>query len=226
MKKSMKLLIIGCFLSGTLTANAGGIPVVDVLSISRLLMQYEKQVEQYKAQLDQLNAITGSRGMGAIANDSSVRQALPSDYYNVYKNIQNSGRSGASAGARAIYDAVKKYGCDQQFAAGTSALLSCEANAMHAATNVDTSTKALQASQARVAQLQQLQSTIDTTTDAKAAADLQNRILAEQSFLQNETMMMNLAKEQRQAEAELQAIADREEGVKKLRGSKDPFSDL
>jgi len=224
MKKHISLLIVSFFLTNTITANAGGIPVIDVASIARLVLQYEKQVEQYKTEMDQLSAVTGSRGMGSVANDQSLRQALPADFYNAYKNIQNQGRNGASAGAKAIYDAVKKYGCDQQYTAGSTALLNCEAHAMHAATNVETSTKALQASQARVSQIQQLQSTIDTTTDTKAAADLQNRILAEQAFLQNETMMMNLAREQRLAEAELQAITSREEGIKKLRGSTNPFN--
>ncbi len=215
-------LVLSIFFS--LPVFAGGIPVIDAASIARLVLQYEKQVEQYKAQLDQLNAMTGSRGMGAIANNPAIRQALPANFYNVYRDISSMGRNGASAGARAIYDAVKKYGCDKQYAAGTDGLLACEARAMQAATNVETSTQALQASQTRVGQLQELLANVDTTTDAKAAADLHNRILAEQAFLQNETMMLQLAREQRQAEAEMQAVANREQGEKLLRGSKNPFN--
>ena len=170
-KRVMSVAVIVLMAAIIPQSHADGIPVIDMASIARLVLQYEKQVEQYKAQLDQLNAITGSRGMGAIANNPAIRQALPANFYNVYRDISSMGRNGASAGARAIYDAVKKYGCDKQYAAGTDALLACEAKAMQAATNVETSTQALQASQARVGQLQELLANVDTTTDAKAAAD-------------------------------------------------------
>lgn len=231
MKNITRFVLVGIASFFFINPAFAGIPVIDAASIARLVLSYSKQVEQYSKQLDQLRtaqqtyeAMKGSRGMGVIANNPTVRQTLPADYYTAYSKIQKLGIGGASAGAREIYEAMKKYGCENRFAAGTTELTNCQANAIHAATSVETSSAALKSSQNRVQQLQQLSDRIDLAEDTKAAQDLQNRILAEQAFLQNEATMMALAREQRQAEIDLQILSSRQEGLKKMKGSQDPFA--
>lgn len=235
MNKITRFVLVGLASFFFINPAFAGIPVIDAASIARLVLSYSKQVEQYSKQLDQLRtaqqtyeAMKGSRGMGVLANNPLVRQALPADYYTAYAKVQRLGMGGASAGAREIYEAMKKYGCeDRKYAAGSQGsqdLANCQARAIHAATSVESTTIALKSSQNRVTQLQQLSDTIDYANDAKAAQDLQNRILAEQAFLQNEATMMALAREQRQAEIDLQILASRQEALKKMKGSQDPFA--
>lgn len=196
------------------------IPVTDAAAIAKStaehLAEIAKWVDQLKAMEQQFNqmqaqyaAITGSRGMGQLMNNAT-RQVLPQDFTQSYDKLMTLGQGGASQGARKIYDVIKKLDCSRY--QDPNRKLSCEAQAYAQPENAAYINEALESSQARAQQLQQLTSQVDGATDLKAATDLANRISAEQAMLQNEQTLVSLALAQRESQAALLAQARREEG--------------
>lgn len=208
------------------------IPVTDAAAIAKSsaehLAEIAKWVDQLKAMEQQFNqmkaqydAITGSRGMGQLMNNAT-RQVLPQDFTQSYDKLMTMGQGGASQAARKIYDSIKKLGCDNY--QDQNERLSCEAQAYAQPENAAYINDALESSQARAQQLQQLLSQVDGATDLKAATDLANRIAAEQAMLQNEQTMVRLALAQRESQAALLEQAKREEGIKAIMtNTVDPF---
>lgn len=208
------------------------IPVTDTAAITKSttehLAEIAKWVDQLKAmeqQFDQMkaqyDAITGSRGMGQLM-DNATRQVLPQDFVQSYDKLVTLGQGGVSQDARKIYDVIKKLGCTNY--QDPNAKLSCQASAYAQPENAAYINGALGAAQARAQQLQQLLSQVDGAADMKAAADLANRIAAEQAMLQNEQTLVNLALAQRESQTALIAQAKREEGMKAIMtNTADPF---
>ena len=236
-KKSFLTLAVsvsGLLAYGTAVAQ---IPVTDAASIASRAQeaaaqitkwveqanQMQQQIAQAKAQYD---SITGIRGMGDLLNNDLVRQQLPEGFTDTYNNLANLGSGGASAGARSIYSEIKKFGCDQQFRDSTS-IRDCEAKALLTPSSTDFVNQALESSQQRVNELKKLITKVDQAPDLKAASDLQNRIQAEQTLLQNEQTMMTLALKQQEYQAKLlsqgQAEADRKAF---LTNTENPFNQI
>ena len=92
-----------------------------------------------------------------------------------------------------------------------------------ASVNLDDAKNALQKSQARTGQLQSLLDQVDKTQDLKAAADLQNRILIEIAFLQNEKANLDNLLAYKKAQAEMNSVIQVEKSVKPL-GTINPFN--
>ncbi|NYT79073.1 type IV secretion system protein [Alcaligenaceae bacterium] len=230
----MRKIVAGIFTVAVLNmvpAHAQ-IPVTDTAAITKSweghlaeiakwadqLKAMERQYSQLKSQYD---AITGSRGMGQLMNNAT-RQTLPDDFMQSYNRLMTLGRGGVSDGARGIYDVIKKLGCANY--QDPDAKLSCQASAYAQPENAAYINGALGAAQARAQQLQQLLSQVDGAADMKAAADLANRIAAEQAMLQNEQTLVNLALAQRESQTALIAQAKREEGMKAIMtNTADPF---
>ncbi|SHI00828.1 type IV secretion system protein [Pollutimonas bauzanensis] len=225
-KKIVEFIAIGLVAIaalGSVPAQAQ-IPVTDTAAITKSweghlaelakwvdqLKAMEQQYVQMKAQYD---AITGPRGMQNLMNNAT-HQVLPDDFTQSYNKLLTMGQGGASNGAKKIYDVIKKLDCSRFGDADTK--LSCEAQAYAEPENASYIDNALAAAQERAAQLQQLLGQIDGATDLKAAADLSNRIAAEQSLLQNEQTLVNLALAQRESQSMLLAQARREEGKKAI----------
>ena len=224
--------------------RASGIPVVDVASIAQTilvvvgqakeLMQMMEQVKTAKNQLTEakntLASLTGGRAMSALVNMNGIRQELPAGFMEAATAISSLGAAGASMDAQAIYNSVKKYGCDQRFVAADQQTVQlrklCEAEAFSAPTTMAMMEQSVKRSQQRALSLQQLLSNVDTK-DAKAAADLQNRVQVESAMLANEKMLVDLALRNQEAQQKLVAMQIKEEGLKRLSTYKpfDPFKD-
>ena len=208
MKNLKKLYVAGAFAFCNLfgaSAHAG-IPVIDAAALvqdiqqvlawgqqySQMYQQYQQMVQQYTKQIETLQNFTGSRGMSALASDTGIRQALPSDFMQSFDQLRTMGAGGANGSAKAIYDKIKTYGCSQQLT-DANQIKTCEAIAMSTPTALAMLDTTLQKSQQRAGVIQGLISQIDGAADAKAAADLGNRIQSEMSLLQNEKLMMDMA---------------------------------
>lgn len=211
------------------------IPVTDAAAITR---SWEGHLEEIAKWADQLNAmkqqyaqlqrqydaLTGSSGMGQLMKQG-LRQQLPDDFTQSYERLILLGRAGASEDARAIYEAVKQRGCDGWL--NENARQSCEAKHYAEPENAAYINKALQLAQTRANQLQQLLNQIDGATDLKTATDLGNRISAEQTLLENEQTLVNLALAQRQSQAALIAQANAERNRKRLlENDHNPMTDI
>lgn len=208
------------------------IPVTDAAAISKSweghlaelakwadqLRAMEQQYAQLKSQYD---AITGFRGMGQLMGNAT-RQVLPDGFTQSYDRLITMGQGGVGDGAKKIYDVIKKLDCSHYQDPNTK--LSCEAQAYAQPENATYINGALDAAQERAQQLKQLIGQVDSAADMKAAADLANRIAAEQAMLQNEQTLVNLALAQRESQVALIAQARREEGKKAiLTNTANPF---
>lgn len=226
----IKSIISGVFVSGILgiTPAHAQIPVTDAAAITKSwtahLAEIAKWAEQLRSMEQQYNAITGSRGMGQLMNNAS-RQVLPDDFTQSYNRLLTLGQGGASNDARNIYDMIKKLDCERF--QNPNARLQCQAQAYAEPENAAYINAALKSSQERAAQLSQLVTQIDSATDLKAATDLSNRIAAEQSLLQNEQTLVNLALAQRQSQSALVVQSNETEGRRAiLENTGSPFGGM
>jgi type IV secretion system protein VirB5 len=207
-----------------------GIPVIDAASLAQTIAIVKGQVDeiahlaqQVATAKSQLAAVTGGRGMASLADTSQVRQALPPGFMAAADSMRRLGAAGASKDAKAIYESVKRFGCDEQFPSNAELRRSCEASAYMTPTTIGLIQESAARAQERAAKLSSMVASIDTA-DAKAAMDLQNRISIESAMLANEKMLMDMALQNQQAQKELLAQQRREEGMKKVLAKTDPSS--
>jgi type IV secretion system protein VirB5 len=233
MKLKRLLLSIAAVAVMATKASAQGIPVIDVANLAQAIQQvtawsnqYSQMVQQYQMLTNQLTAITGTRGLGEILNAAGLRQQLPADFVGQFEQLRSLGFAGASPAATAIYQSISTFNCASQFPNDQKGRLSCEATALVVPTNISLINTSIASSQDRVRQLQGLMSHINAADDAKAAADLSNRITVEMAMLQNEKMMMDMALAQQQAQAKLLEQQKTEAGLKRVTSTTgtNPFS--
>ncbi|WP_082848052.1 type IV secretion system protein [Delftia sp. GW456-R20] len=236
--KFSRTFVIALSLVVVQAPRAGGIPVIDTASIAQTILvvkahakdlqQLIEQVKTAKNQLVQakatLQSLTGSRGMSTLLDMTGIRQALPPELLKTADAIRSLGAAAASKDAKRIYDAISRHGCDLQFPTNVEMRKLCEADAYSSPTTLSMVQDSVKRSEQRATKLQQMLSSIDTT-DAKAAADLTNRIQAETAMLQNEKMLMDMALQNQQLQKDLVAQQIKELGQKALtsKAGFDPF---
>jgi type IV secretion system protein VirB5 len=164
---------------------AGGIPVIDVASLAQAIQQVMhmlEQIEQLKNQLEVaekgLDRISGSRSMGGILH-STYDLAVTVDTDEILENVGlNSAEDNGLVGAEAeLYD---------------------EGN-QHVAQWLGQSQKSFQQAQERFSELSKLVAKVNDCPDQKDILDLQARIQAEQTLLQNETIKLAMLQAQSEA---------------------------
>lgn len=232
-KKLQRTLLCASLIMVQSTTFGSGIPVVDVAHIAQTVLIYQQhvkelaqlieQVKTAKNQLEEakktLSSITGARGMANLVNMTGIRQALPAGFMTTVDSIRSLGAAGASKDARAIYDSIKRFGCDQQHKIDGDMRRLCEVQAYSAPTTLSMLQDSVKRSETRSAKLGDLLRSIDTG-DAKAAMDLQNRIQVEVAMLANEKMLMDMALQSQKAQQELVSQQLKEIGEKNLTSKK------
>lgn len=161
-----------------LTVTASGIPVVDGAAAAQRaqnfiqqMAEYAKQLtelkNQYRQQVNQFKAMTGSRNLGNILQDT-VKDQVPSEWSAIYKgakdidykSVINSKTYDAKAADRATVQSYQEM------------------------------QKVFDNMQKQLDNLTGLMNQINMTQDVKAAADLQNRIAVEQAKIEtNQTKL-------------------------------------
>lgn len=192
-------LVLGCGV--VTTAQASGIPVIDVAKIANdtanqaaNIAKYAQMIQQYQAQIDQMRnqyeSLTGSRGLGQILNNPQFSDYLPADWQNVYRQVNNGGYAGLTGSARALVDAAGLLGaCQAQQGVSRT---QCEAGIAKTAQDKDNVMRAFDAASQRWSQIQGLMQQINSTTDPKAIAELQARINGEQAAIHNEQTKLQM----------------------------------
>jgi type IV secretion system protein VirB5 len=177
------------------TADAA-MPVVDIAAVMNLaqeIMDWDEQLQGMRLQLAQMrrttSALTGSRGMDQLLRQTpAARNYLPTDW---------AGLAGATGGGGGIDPALARAASAQR---DLNAVLPAAAldrlppplqstlrGERDAVAAVQAATRAAYArSSERFASLSTLIDQIRVTPDAKAIAELQSRIEAEQAMLTNE----------------------------------------
>jgi type IV secretion system protein VirB5 len=197
--------------------------VIDVASIQQLVQEVATMREELttaQAQLSQARseyaAMTGNRGMGQLLSGQN-RNYLPADWAELNAVLEGSGGAYASL-ASSLQSLVAS---NAVLTAAQVASLSATERAQLQADRSSTALlqamtqQALSATSARFATLQQLIAAIPRAADEKASLDLEDRISAEETMLQNDEIKMGvlyqLARADKQANdqrAREQAIAD------------------
>ncbi|MBW6533198.1 P-type DNA transfer protein VirB5 [Sphingomonas sp. RRHST34] len=206
MRKSLTLTGAAFVAAFVLSAPASAqLAVVDLKAI----VQAKQQVDQMRQQLSQLQrtysqlestykSATGSRGMGDIFNDRTIRNNLPSNWQQVYDSAQRGGYAGISGSIDAIARQNQLSGTVNN---GMGSIR--QRQAALGATNKAVGMQAYAGAQARLNQLDQLTQQISRTQDPKAIAELQARIASEQGAMQNEQTKLQLMSMLQQSEADL-----------------------
>lgn len=158
--------------------------------------QYEQMVQQITHMKSQYEAMTGSRNLGQIYNNPALRNYLPDQWASIYDQVRKGGLPGLSSKASTIYS---QEGFDANAIGGRKRQLDV------LAANKAITMQAYESTLARVNNINALMQQADAAGDMKAAADLQNRMAAENALIQNEQIRLNLAAHLQQAEMQLAA---------------------
>ena len=186
-------------------ANAQ-IPVTDVAhittsvtnqveSISKWAMQFNQLQQQITQYQQQYSAITGSRGMGALLDNSALKAALPADWQQVLTDVKKTSAYVTERGKYPTLSGLPKANALYDVIASQNAVMG------------DLYGKANN----RLSLIQSLTTQIDSASDPAAKADLANRLISEQNAIQaNQNLVTILQQKHRQEleEAALQATKE------------------
>lgn len=165
-----------------------------VETMAKWAAQYQQMVSQINQMKAQYEAITGTRGLGQIYNDPALRNYLPDEWAGVYDKVKSGGLSSISSTAKSMSSSE---GMDPLATGGKKrqqdTMVANKAMAM----------EAYKQTLDRLNNINALMVKADATKDAKAAADLQNRIASENAMIQNEQIRLNLMAQLQTAEIKL-----------------------
>jgi type IV secretion system protein VirB5 len=197
------------------------IPVIDLSAILQLLMQFQKLEDQLvtaKNQLtqarDTLSAMKGDRGMESLLSGTN-RNSLPASWNELSAALtQTSSAYGAlSSEARALIQ-ERAILTDAQIAHLTPAQRAVMLESrQHVAGFAALSREAVAHTSQRFAAIQQLIDAIPTAADQKAILDLQARIGAETTMMQNDTAKLESLYQVAQSQDRLRTQQLKEAGI-------------
>jgi type IV secretion system protein VirB5 len=199
------------------------IPVIDVAAVTQLLQQmlsWEEQLRGMQQQLSQLQqtyaAMTGARGMQAVlAISPQARNYLPTDWAALQDVVAGTGSAYADLAhavrAQVAANAVLKPVDFARFSADLQALLVAERLAVASGQTLNRA--AFARASERFTSLQTLIDRIGAAPDAKAIAELQGRIGAEQTMVANEGLKLAALVQVAAAESDARTLARREQVV-------------
>jgi type IV secretion system protein VirB5 len=210
---------LACTLTVAAPAEAS-IPVIDVAAVQQLIqdtLSWQQQLRAMQSQLAQLQqtrtALTGSRGMERLLQQTIAdRNYLPAEWRSLdalahgaaanYPDLAARARELAKANARLTDEDLARLP-----AVARTRLVDERGNA---ATGQALAQAAYERSSGRFASLGQLIDRIGTTGDVKAIAELQGRIAAEQTMLENEAVKLQSFAYAAEAERASAEVARRE----------------
>jgi type IV secretion system protein VirB5 len=197
--------------------------VVDVSAIRQLVLQisyWRQQIQAMSGQLLQLQqthaAFTGTRGMQHLLPQlAQAHDHLPADYAALRDAVQGlrADYQALGAAARAAIAANEVLDAPRMARLGVSERQLLEQARRGSALWQVASEGAYRQSGERFAQLEQLLAAIGSAGDAKAIADLQGRIAAEQAMLANEQLQFQALAQRALAEQAVHAQRVREQTV-------------
>ncbi|WP_244832513.1 P-type DNA transfer protein VirB5 [Caballeronia sp. TF1N1] len=157
------------------------------------IAKFTAQLEQMKLQVQQLQqtyaSLNGSTGIGSLFSNPMLRNALPADWQGVYSAVQSGGYSGISGTVNSIIAAEKATiggPVDQAQAAIVAR------QAQKAVYDKAMGQSAYDATISRLNNIEGLARQIDLSSSPKQVMDLQARISAEQTSIQNEQTELQL----------------------------------
>lgn len=198
----------------------GSMPVIDIAALQQLVQQvnaWQQQLRAMQQQLGQLqqthDALTGLRGMEQLLRQSpAARNYLPPDWATLTAALQGSGGLYSGVAAAVNAQVAANSVLTQQEVQRVNGLVGerLAAERLAIATDQTLARAAYSRSSARFSELSTLVDKIASTPDAKAIAELQGRIAAEQAMLANENIKLAALSQASAAERWLQELQRRE----------------
>lgn len=193
------------------TAQAQGIPVIDVANLVQTVQQVLNEVTQIKNQVQQIqqlqtqvSSMNGTRMLGTIANNPSLQNYVPANAYNSINALSGSGYNGLSPTAKALRNSGMVYNCMDL---NGSARTDCQASLAQPYQYKGLLQDAMRAASGRVTQINALMGQINATQDQKSVQEIQARISAENALLAHEMTQVQM----------LQGLADIDERIARAR---------
>jgi type IV secretion system protein VirB5 len=195
--------------------------VIDVASIQQLVQEVATMREELttaQAQLSQARseyaALTGNRGMDQILSGEN-HNYLPADWAELNAVLQGSGGAYASLASsmQSLISANAVLTPAQVATLSTTEQAQLQADRSSTALLQAMTQQALSTTSARFASLQQLIAEIPRATDEKASLDLEDRITAEETMLQNDEIKMGVLYQLARADSEANDERAREQAI-------------
>ena len=207
----------------SMNVTATGIPTVDVANILQTtttafenidqtinqVTQIQKQVEQiqqFAHQIEQMErqwkSMSGSYALGALLNtlaDRQKRRYLPTDWAGVLdlgqEVLQNAQTSAVAEEAKKVREQGERYTKQELFHRSPNSPAADRynktANSIYGSMAIGR--ESYKRTEDRLDTIEQLSEAIDTSTDIKAATDLNNRLLVELAVLMTESIRIQSA---------------------------------
>ena len=200
MSKKISPLLVALVLGPSLPVYAD-MPVIDFTAAANAMQEIEawgqqarqmqQQIQTLQQELEQIQqlytSVTGGpntlKNLANLGNNATLYQYLPGNYQQVLQS--------GYAGWQAINHANQWVDLTNTGLSGNG-LQAVTQRAMQISSNVGMMQSAYSSAAQRIANLQTLLKQVDETPDAKSIADLQGRIQAEQTLLQNEQARLQL----------------------------------
>ena len=216
--KSRLLTVISLFIVAG--SAYGSMPVIDIAALQQLVQEvnaWQQQLRAMQQQLGQLqqthDALTGLRGMEQLLRQSpAARNYLPPDWATLTAALQGSGGLYSSVAAAVRAQVTANGLLTQQDVQRVNGIVGerMVAERIAVATDQTLAKAAYGRSSSRFSELATLVDKIASTPDAKAIAELQGRIAAEQAMLANEGIKLAALSQATEAERWLQELQRRE----------------
>ncbi len=223
--------VMAGFVVSTTLVQASGLPTIDIANIIQTTtsafenieqtsgqakqIQYQlQQIQQITRQIDQIerdwNASSGSYQLGALLNtlaDRQQRRYLPTDWEGVLDLgsavAGNAQTEAVSAEARKVREEGERYTQTDLFQREPNSYAAQRygryADSIYGSMAIGRESYKRTAD--RLATIEELSDSIDTSTDMKAAIDLNNRLLVELSILLTESIRIQSAQQTQMAES-------------------------
>ncbi len=178
---AITVTIMASFTSSTSAFYGVAQEVTQVISWA---LQYQQMVEEFQQLEETYRSLNGARGMEELVNDPEIRKYLPEDYAGVlqqgYGNwLELRDLLESSSGDKTFYDRTRdKLAIDEAM-----------------------TQEAYRQASKRIQDIQVLLDKLKDTPDAKDIADLQGRIQAEQTMIQNERVKLAMLQSLQEIEA-------------------------
>ena len=195
--------------------------VIDVASIQQLVREVATMRQELTTAQEELSqarseyaAMTGNRGMDQLLSGQN-RNYLPADWAELNAVLQGSGGAYASLASSVQSLIAANAVLTPQQVATLSATEQAQLQADRSSTALlqAMTQQALSATSARFTTLQQLIAEIPRASDEKASLDLEDRISAEQTMLENDQIKMGVLYQLARADEEANDERAREQAI-------------
>lgn len=196
--RRLKAVLTAGGLAFASAARAQGIPVFDSSSFGQMVVSVKALHDQLTQLQAAYQAVSGTRNLGAVLYDPSLRRYLPAEWASVYDTAAVGGYAGISGPLRAVQSRERLTGTVSDAQASVAAR-----SRTTAMTDKAVGMQAFDGARARLAQIEGLMRQINLTRDAKGVQEIQARVAVEQAAVQNETTKLQLVAMLQRAEERL-----------------------